>query len=151
MKLRSDKKGFTLIELLIALSLLVAVVFVLYRFLEVGNKTFNQQTSEITAANEMRDAMDIILLECRKGYTYSAADKSITCKTYVVTFRLEGNTFKMIKTDRTTSVETETILGYDISSFTFDVGAERINIALYSDVKDLSGNNLKIESVYYMR
>ncbi len=151
MGFKNKTKGFTLIELVIAIALLAVVVMAIYAIYDTGTKTFRSQSSQIVAENELRDAMDRILLECRKGTSFSNTNKSITCSGYVDTFRLDGTTLKMIQTDIATSAVTEVILGYDVSSIVFDVGTENINIKIYSSIKDAKGDTILVEAIYYMR
>ena len=151
MGIKNKTKGFTLIELVITIGLLMVAVLVIYTIYDTGTKTFRSQSSQIVAENELRDSMDRILLECRKGISYSDIDKSITCTDYVDTFRIDGTTLKMIQTDRTTSAVTEVILGYDVASMDFDVDTENIKIKLYSSIKDAKGDTIMVEAVYYKR
>ncbi len=151
MGIKNKTKGFTLIELVITIGLLMVAVLVIYTIYDTGTKTFRSQSSQIVAENELRDSMDRILLECRKGISYSDIDKSITCTDYVDTFRIDGTTLKMIQTDRTTSAVTEVILGYDVASMDFEVDTENINIKLYSSIKDAKGDTIFVEAVYYKR
>ncbi len=151
MDLKKNQKGFTLLELLIALGLLAAVVLTIYSMYDFGTKTFIQQTEEITTGTELRDAMDLIIMECRKGQSFSAENKSITTKDYIVTFKLDGTTFKMIKTDRDTTAKSSTILCYNVSSYKFDVGSKKIDIAIYSDVKDSGGKEMFLEATHFIR
>jgi len=146
-----NKKGFTLLELLIAIGLLVVVVLTIYSLYEFGTKTFRQQTNEITTGTELRDAMDLILMECRKGHEFSSENQSITAKDYIVTFKLNNNTLKMIKTDKSTGVKNETVLGYSVSSFRFDIGSKKIDIAIHSNVKDSKGNEMFVEATHFIR
>ncbi len=151
MNLIRKNKGFTLIELLMALALLAMLILVLYRFFEFGHKTLNQQSNEIVVTGELRNAMDLILSECRKGITFSNADKSITCKNYIVTFRLEDNVLKMIKTNRQSLTESVTILSYSVKSISFDVDSHNVKILIRSNVKNSKGEEIFLESVYYKR
>lgn len=151
MKLKDEKKGFTLLELLIVIGLLAAVVLTIYSLYEFGTKTFMQQTNEITVGTELRDAMDLILMECRKGQRFSNDDRSITTKDNIVTFELDDKLLKMIKTDRSTGERTETVLCYSVSSFRFDVGTKKIDIAICSDVKDSKGNEMLLEATHFIR
>jgi prepilin-type N-terminal cleavage/methylation domain-containing protein len=144
-------KGFTLIELLFTIALLVVVIMAILGLYDVGTRTFRQQSAQIVAENELRDAMDIILMECRRGRSYSNADHSITCSDHKDTFRVDGTVLKMIQTDTDTLDTTEVILGYDVSSISFDVGAQNIEIKIYSTVKDAKGDIIFVEAVYYMR
>ncbi len=151
MIIKRKTKGFTLVELLITIALLAVVVMAILAIYDVGTKTFRQQSAQIVAENELRDAMDIILLECRRGRAYSDANKSIICSDHIDTFRIDGTVLKMIQTNIATSIDTEVILGYDVASIYFDVGEENIEIKIYSTVKNAKGDTIFVEAVYYMR
>ncbi len=151
MKIVKDKKGFTLPELLIATALLGIVILAIYGIYDFGTKNFIQQTDEITVSTELRNAMDMILTECRKGLTYQDSDDTIVNTANTVAFVVEDNTLKMVKTNRMTLDQTKTVLGYDVSSIDFDVHDHRIDIKLTSTKKDSKGRNIVLESVYYIR
>ncbi len=151
MKTIKDKRGFTLPELMISIALLGIVILAMYGIYDFGTKNFIQQTDELTVSTELRNAMDMILTECRKGFTYQDSDDTIVYPSETVAFEVEDNVLKMIRTNRTTLERTEAILGYDVSSVDFDVHDHKIDIKITSVKKDSRGRNITLESVYYIR
>ena len=146
-----NNKGFTFIELIIAVGLLAIVVFALLGLYDFGNRAFVQQSSEIVAETEIRDAMELILTECRKASVYNATDDTIRVGNNIISFKEEDKKLIMTRRDLATNTTSQTVLSYNISSVTFDVKNDKIDIAIMSDKLNAKDENIHLESVYYIR
>lgn len=146
-----NNKGFTFIELIIAVGLLAIVVFALLGLYDFGNRTFMQQSSEIVAETEIRDAMELMLTECRKASVYNATDDTIRVGNNIISFKEEDKKLIMTRRDLATNTTSQTVLSYNISSVTFDVKNDKIDIAIMSDKLNAKDENIYLESVYNIR
>jgi type II secretory pathway pseudopilin PulG len=146
-----NNKGFTYIELIIAVGLLAIVVFALLGLYDFGNRTFIQQSSEIVTETEVRDAMDLMLTECRKASVYNATDDTIRVGNNIISFKEKDKQLIMTKRDLVTNTISETVLCYNISSVTFDVKNDKIDLGIYAETKNAKNDNISLESVYNIR
>ena len=146
-----NNKGFTFIELIIAVGLLAIVVFALLGLYDFGNRTFVQQSSEIVAETEIRDAMELMLTECRKASVYNATDDTIRVGNNIISFKEEDKKLIMTRRDLATNTTSQTVLSYNISSVTFDVKNDKIDIVIMSDKLNTKDENIYLESVYNIR
>ena len=143
--------GFTLLELLITIGLLGLVVLTVYSMYEFGQKTFRHESDEVVANTELRNAMDILISDCRKTLSFIPGEKKLMLSDRSEQPKLENGTLKLVSTYITDGRMSETILCYDVKEFVFDISGGEVSIRIVSKIKDSSGQNIFQEAVYYIR
>lgn len=151
MELRKEE-GFTLVELLASISLLGVVALLISSVFIFGYRQFENQTTRSNRNNEIREVMNLVVVDLREGSRVEYADGTL-----IIYETIEGEDAEAVlatysHSDTTISRDGEIITEYLESFLVNTSNPERVKVELRSvPVPRNSQSRKELETTVYFR